>query len=69
MRTLALGAIRIYQLTLSRVLPDSCRFTPSCSQYGYEAIAKYGLWRGGWLTVKRLGRCNPFNPGGYDPVP
>jgi putative membrane protein insertion efficiency factor len=69
MRTLALGAIRIYQLTLSRVLPDSCRFTPSCSQYGYEAIAKYGLWRGGWLTIKRLGRCNPFNPGGYDPVP
>ncbi|MER3458762.1 MAG: membrane protein insertion efficiency factor YidD [Chloroflexota bacterium] len=69
MKTLALGAIRLYQLTLSRVLPDSCRFTPSCSQYGYEAIARYGLIRGGWLTLKRLARCHPFSPGGYDPVP
>ncbi len=69
MKTLALGAIRLYQLTLSRVLPDSCRFTPSCSQYGYEAIARYGLIRGGWLTIKRLARCHPFSPGGYDPVP
>ncbi len=69
MKTLALGAIRLYQLTLSRVLPDSCRFTPSCSQYGYEAIARYGLVRGGWLTLKRLARCHPFSPGGYDPVP
>lgn len=69
MKTLALGAIRLYQLTLSRVLPDSCRFTPSCSQYGYEAIARYGLVRGGWLTIKRLARCHPFSPGGYDPVP
>ena len=69
MKTLALGAIRLYQLTLSRVLPDSCRFTPSCSQYGYEALARYGLIRGGWLTLKRLARCHPFSPGGYDPVP
>lgn len=69
MKTLALGAIRLYQLTLSRVLPDSCRFTPSCSQYGYEAIARYGLIRGGWLTLQRLARCHPFSPGGYDPVP
>lgn len=69
MKTLALGAIRLYQLTLSRVLPDSCRFTPSCSQYGYEAIARYGLIHGGWLTLKRLARCHPFSPGGYDPVP
>lgn len=69
MKTLALGAIRLYQLTLSRVLPDSCRFMPSCSQYGYEAIARYGLIRGSWLTLKRLARCHPFSPGGYDPVP
>jgi len=61
--------IRVYQATLSRVLPPSCRFTPSCSHYGYEAIARYGVIRGGWLAVKRVARCHPFNPGGYDPVP
>ncbi|MDV7396243.1 membrane protein insertion efficiency factor YidD, partial [Arthrospira platensis SPKY1] len=43
--------------------------TPSCSHYGYEAIQKYGLLKGGWMAVKRIGRCHPFNPGGYDPVP
>jgi putative membrane protein insertion efficiency factor len=69
MRTLALGLIRLYQLTLSRVLPSSCRFTPSCSHYGYEAIQKHGLWRGGLMALKRIGRCHPFHPGGYDPVP
>lgn len=61
--------IRIYQRTLSRVLPPSCRFTPSCSEYGAQAIARYGVRRGGWLTIKRIGRCHPFHPGGYDPVP
>ncbi len=65
----ALALIRLYQLTLSRVLPPSCRFTPSCSVYTYQAIDKYGLFKGGWLGVKRLARCHPFNPGGYDPVP
>ncbi|MGD9101181.1 MAG: membrane protein insertion efficiency factor YidD [Anaerolineae bacterium] len=69
MRWLGLGFIRFYQLTLGRVLPPSCRFTPSCSHYGYEAIEKYGLLRGGWLTIKRISRCHPLNPGGYDPVP
>ncbi len=69
MKTIALALIRFWQLTFSRVLPPSCRFTPSCSQYGYEAITKYGFIRGGWLTVKRVSRCHPFNPGGYDPVP
>jgi putative membrane protein insertion efficiency factor len=68
MKTIALGMIRLYQLTLSRVLPPACRFYPSCSQYAYEAIARYGLIRGGWLAVGRLIRCHPFNPGGYDPV-
>jgi len=69
MKYLAMGLIRLYQLTLSRILPPSCRFYPSCSHYGYEAIQKYGLIKGGWLTVKRVGRCHPFHPGGYDPVP
>lgn len=68
MKTMALGAIRLYQKTLSRVLPPACRFYPSCSQYAYEAIARYGVIRGGWLAVRRLSRCHPFNPGGYDPV-
>lgn len=69
MKTVALALIRFWQLTISRVLPPSCRFEPSCSQYGYEAISRYGLFRGGWLAVKRVSRCHPFNPGGYDPVP
>lgn len=69
MRRLALLLIRFYQLTLSRVLPPSCRFTPSCSHYGYEAIDKYGFFKGGWLAVKRISRCHPLSPGGYDPVP
>ena len=61
--------IKVWQRTFSQVLPPSCRFTPSCSQYGVEAIQKHGALKGGWLTVKRVGRCHPFNPGGYDPVP
>ena len=69
MKSILLGLIRFYQMTLSRALPRTCRFTPSCSQYSYEAIARYGVWRGGWLAVRRILRCNPFNPGGNDPVP
>ncbi len=69
MKWLGLGFIRLYQRTLGRVLPPSCRFTPSCSYYGYEAINKYGLVRGSWLAIKRIARCHPWNPGGYDPVP
>lgn len=69
MKYLLLGLIRLYQMTLSRLLPPSCRFTPSCSHYGYEAIQKYGAIKGGWLAAKRVARCHPFNPGGYDPVP
>lgn len=69
MKTLTLWLIRLYQRTISRALPPSCRFTPSCSHYGYEAIEKHGFIRGGWLAVKRIGRCHPLNPGGYDPVP
>ena len=69
MKYMFMGFIRLYQLTISRVLPPSCRFYPSCSHYGYEAVKKHGAIRGGWLTLKRLARCQPFNPGGYDPIP
>jgi len=69
MKHLLLGLIRLYQMTLSKMLPPSCRFTPSCSHYGYEAIARYGAIKGGWLAAKRVARCHPFNPGGHDPVP
>ena len=69
MKYLLMGLIRLYQLTISRLLPPSCRFTPSCSHYGYEAISKHGALKGGWLAIKRVARCHPFNPGGYDPVP
>ncbi len=68
MKRIALMLIRLYQTTISRVLPPTCRFTPSCSQYGYEAIEKYGFLRGGWMALKRVSRCHPFHPGGYDPV-
>ena len=69
MKFVVMALIRLYQNTVSRVLPSTCRFYPSCSQYTYEAIARYGFWRGSWLGVKRVARCHPFNPGGYDPVP
>jgi len=61
--------IRAYQLLLSPFLGNQCRFTPSCSQYASEAIGRYGALRGGWLALKRIGRCHPFCDGGYDPVP
>ena len=69
MKHLALLFIRLYQNTISKALPPSCRFTPSCSHYGYEAIEKYGFMKGGWIAVRRISRCHPFHPGGYDPVP
>ena len=69
MTAIAVALVRLYQLTISRVLPSSCRFYPSCSEYTKQAIERHGLRRGGWLGVKRLARCHPFNPGGYDPVP
>ena len=70
MKYVGMALIRAYQLTISRVLPPSCRFEPSCSAYGYEAINKYGLARGGWMALKRISRCHPFFTGNlYDPVP
>ena len=64
-----MGVIRIYQLTVSPWLPPCCRFTPSCSHYAMEALAVHGAWKGTWLTMLRLLRCQPFCRGGYDPVP
>lgn len=64
-----LAAIRFYRRQISPSLPPSCRFTPTCSAYALEAIERYGALKGGWLAARRILRCNPFHPGGYDPVP
>jgi len=69
MKWLALSFIRLYQRTISRVVAPSCRFVPSCSEYGYEAIERYGVIRGGALAAWRIARCNPWGGHGYDPVP
>jgi len=69
MKRLLLRIIRGYQNWVSPMLPSACRFHPTCSEYGYQAIAKYGIIRGGAMAVWRVLRCNPFNKGGYDPVP
>lgn len=68
-RALLVWPVRLYQMTLSRVLPPLCRFEPSCSQYAVEAVEVHGALRGGLLAVLRILRCNPFSEGGYDPVP
>ncbi|HET9017812.1 MAG TPA: membrane protein insertion efficiency factor YidD [Thermomicrobiaceae bacterium] len=68
MKIIALWAIRFYQRIISPGLPSACRFYPTCSEYGYQAIEKYGIIRGGRMTVWRVLRCNPFSRGGYDPV-
>jgi len=68
-KRVALAIIRAYQRFVSPSLPPSCRFYPTCSEYTYQAIEKHGVLRGGWLGVKRLSHCHPWNPGGYDPVP
>jgi len=60
--------IRIYQLTISPLLPNACRYTPTCSQYGIEALRKYGVLKGLWLTLKRLASCNPMGGHGHDPL-
>jgi putative membrane protein insertion efficiency factor len=61
--------IRLYQWTVSPLLGPTCRFYPSCSQYALEAVLRFGVLRGSALAVKRLARCHPFHPGGFDPVP
>jgi uncharacterized protein len=69
MKTVLLVLIRIYQLTLSSFMGRGCRFLPTCSEYATLAIEKHGPWRGGWLAIKRIGRCHPWGGEGYDPVP
>lgn len=70
LRWILLGLIRLYQKMVSPSLPsNTCRFYPSCSHYGYQAIYKHGAWRGTVMAIWRVLRCNPWNPGGYDPVP
>ena len=65
----ALKLLRFYKVCISPYLGNHCRYTPTCSQYAYEAISKYGILKGGWLALKRLLRCHPWGGSGYDPVP
>ncbi len=68
-RGLALSLLRFYKRFISPLLPPMCRFEPTCSVYTMQAVEKYGTLRGSWLGIRRLARCHPFNPGGWDPVP
>ena len=69
MKHLMIAIARFWQLGPSRILPPSCRYSPSCSQYAIEALRKYGAVKGGWLALKRIGRCHPWGGCGHDPVP
>jgi putative membrane protein insertion efficiency factor len=69
MRAVFILLIRAYQVGISPLLPASCRYIPSCSVYAIQAIEKYGAMKGGWLALRRIGRCHPFRAGGFDPVP
>jgi len=69
MRSFLIKLIHGYQYLIGPLAPPSCRFTPSCSEYTCQVLAKHGVIKGGWLGVRRLLRCNPWNPGGYDPAP
>lgn len=69
MKYLFIAIIKLYRLTLSKILPPCCRFYPSCSEYGLSAIRRFGAVKGGYLALWRIIRCNPFGRGGYDPVP
>lgn len=69
MKTVLIALLRFYRYAISPMLGRNCRFHPTCSEYAIEAIQRHGALRGGWLAARRVGRCHPFNPGGYDPVP
>ncbi|MCI4567372.1 membrane protein insertion efficiency factor YidD [Lysobacter sp. CFH 32150] len=66
---LLIACLRAYKRWLSPLLGPRCRFVPTCSEYAIEAIQRFGPWRGGWLALRRIGRCHPLHPGGHDPVP
>jgi len=66
---LAIFFVRFYQMVISPLFPSSCRYTPTCSQYTVEALQKYGIFKGGWLGIKRIASCNPWGGHGHDPVP
>ena len=69
LRALVRGAIRVYQRAISPLFPPTCRFYPTCSAYALTSVERFGVLKGGWMAVRRIARCHPFNPGGYDPVP
>lgn len=69
MKRILIFLLRVYQYAFSPLLGRNCRFYPTCSEYGIEAVQKYGALRGGWLALRRVCRCHPWNPGGFDPVP
>lgn len=69
MKGIALTLIQFYQNIISPLTPPACRYQPTCSSYGYEAISRYGFLKGGWMTARRIMRCHPFARGGVDPVP
>ena len=69
MKTVLIALVRFYRYAISPMLGRNCRFHPTCSEYAIEALERHGALCGGWMAVKRVGRCHPFNPGGYDPVP
>lgn len=69
MKRILIGLVRFYRTAISPYTPACCRYYPTCSQYALEALEKYGAWKGSWLAVRRILRCNPFHKGGYDPVP
>lgn len=68
MKQIAILMIKMYRLFISPLKPPTCRFVPTCSEYSLQAIEKYGILRGGGMAIKRILRCHPFHPGGYDPV-
>ncbi|PAE34237.1 membrane protein insertion efficiency factor YidD [Neobacillus sp. YX16] len=69
LKKIFISIIRFYQVAISPIKPPSCRFYPTCSHYGLEAVQRFGAFKGGWLTLKRILKCHPFHPGGIDPVP
>jgi len=68
-RRAIIAVIRVYQRWISPAFPPACRFEPTCSAYAVGALDRHGVLKGGWLAIRRIGRCHPWNPGGYDPVP